>query len=239
MTITADNLSKEFIRQGRGTNRFIAVKPTDIAIEQGKLTLLTGRSGSGKSTLLNMLAGLLSPSSGAVMYGDTDIYKLDDDKLSAFRMEHIGVIPQGQSAVSSLTVLENICLSYMIHGTDDNRAAAHTYARELMSRFGIAELENELPSALSGGELRRMAIARAMIRKPDVIFADEPTCDLDDENTELVLKILKNTAENGTSVFMVTHEKDAVGYADIRYSMSAGEISGSTAHQAGFPEVRK
>ena len=184
-----------------------------------------GRSGSGKSTLLNMLAGLLAPTSGTVTYGDSDIYKLDDDKLSAFRLEHIGVIPQGQTAVGSLTVIENICLSFMIHGNADERAAAHTYARELMERFGIAELGNELPSALSGGELRRMAIARAMIRKPDVIFADEPTCDLDDENTELVLQILKNTAENGTSVFMVTHEKDAVGYADIRYSMNAGIIS--------------
>ena len=225
MTITAENISKEFIRQGKVTNRFVAVKPADIAIEQGKLTLLMGRSGSGKSTLLNMLAGLLAPTSGAVMYGDSDIYKLDDDKLSVFRLEHIGVIPQGQTAVGSLTVIENICLSFMIHGNADERAAAHTYARELMERFGIAELENELPSALSGGELRRMAIARAMIRKPDVIFADEPTCDLDDENTELVLQILKNAAENGTSVFMVTHEKDAVGYADIRYSMNAGVIS--------------
>jgi len=224
MTITAENISKEFIRQGKGTNRFVAVKPADIAIEQGKLTLLTGRSGSGKSTLLNMLAGLLAPTSGTVTYGDSDIYKLDDDKLSAFRLEHIGVIPQGQTAVGSLTVIENICLSFMIHGNADERTAAHTYARELMERFGIAELENELPSALSGGELRRMAIARAMIRKPDVIFADEPTCDLDDENTELVLQILKNTAENGTSVFMVTHEKDAIGYADIRYSMNAGVI---------------
>ena len=225
MTITAENISKEFIRQGKVTNRFVAVKPADIAIEQGKLTLLMGRSGSGKSTLLNMLAGLLAPTSGAVMYGDRDIYKLVDEKLSAFRLEHIGVIPQGQTAVGSLTVIENICLSFMIHGNAHERAAAYSFARELMERFGIAELENELPSALSGGELRRMAIARAMIRKPGVIFADEPTCDLDDENTELVLQILKNTAENGTSVFMVTHEKDAAGYADIRYSMNAGVIS--------------
>ena len=228
MTITANGLNKEFIRQGKGTNRFVAVKPTELTIEQGRLTLLMGRSGSGKSTLLNMLAGLLEPTSGTVMYGDEDIYKLDDDKLSAFRAEHIGVIPQGQTAVGSLTVLENICLSYMIHGTADEYAAAHAYARELMERFGIAALENELPLALSGGELRRMAIARAMIRKPDVIFADEPTCDLDDENTELVLKILKDTAASGTSVFMVTHEKDAVGYADVRYLMNAGEITKQT-----------
>ncbi len=224
MIITGNNVSKEFIRQGKGTNRFVAVKQTQIRIEEGKLTLLTGRSGSGKSTLLNMLAGLLAPTSGTVMYGDDDIYSLDDEKLSAFRMENIGVIPQGQTAVGTLTVIENICLSYMLKGADD-RASVYSYARELMARFGIPELENELPSALSGGELRRMAIARAMIRKPGVIFADEPTCDLDDENTELVLKILKNTAENGTSVFVVSHEKDAAQYADFCYSMNAGEIS--------------
>ena len=225
MIIAAENISREFIRQGKGTNRFIAVKPTDIAIEPGKLTLLTGRSGSGKSTLLNMLAGLLAPTSGRVLYGDTDIYSLDDNRLSAFRMEHTGVIPQGQTAVGSLTVIENICLSFMINGNAAGRAAVRSFARELMTKFGIAELENELPSALSGGELRRMAIARAMIRKPDIIFADEPTCDLDDENTELVLKILRAAADDGTAVFMVTHEKDASVYADVHFSMNAGEIS--------------
>ncbi|MBO6301516.1 MAG: ABC transporter ATP-binding protein [Ruminiclostridium sp.] len=225
MNISAENISKEFIRQGKGTNRFIAVQPADITIAPGKLTLLMGRSGSGKSTLLNMLSGLLMPTSGKVMYDDTDIYSLDDDKLSEFRAEHIGVIPQGQTAVHSLTVIENICLSYMIHGTAGERGQAKIYAAELMERFGIAELENELPSALSGGELRRMAIARAMIRKPQVIFADEPTCDLDDENTALVLTILKEAAQSGTSVFMVTHEKDAVGYADICCTMNAGRIA--------------
>ena len=225
MDIAVKNVCKEFIRQGKGTNRFIAVQPTDLSIEQGKFTLLMGRSGSGKSTLLNMLAGLLAPTSGTVLYNGTDIYGLDDDKLSEFRIKHIGVIPQGQTAVHSLSVIENICLSYMITGNADERPAAYTYARELMERLGIAGLENELPSSLSGGELRRMAIARAMLRRPDIIFADEPTCDLDDENTGLVLDILKKTSESGTSVFMVTHEKDAVGYADRCYSMNAGRIT--------------
>lgn len=224
MKITAQGLTKEFIRQGNGTNRFVAVQSAGMEIESGKLTLLMGRSGSGKSTLLNMLAGLLTPTSGKVLYGGEDIYAMDDGKFSRFRSEHIGVIPQGQTAVHSLTVTENICLSYMLYGSADERAAAEKYAAELMERFGISHLAQAKPSELSGGELRRMSIARAMIRRPDIIFADEPTCDLDDENTETVLKILKETTLSGTAVFMVTHEKDAAEYADTRYRMNAGKI---------------
>ena len=225
MTIKATGICKEFIRQGKNTNRLTAVSPTDITTEPGNLTVLMGRSGSGKTTLLNMLAGLLTPTSGKVLYDSDDIYSLDDDKLSRFRCEHIGVIPQGQTAIHSLNVIENICLSYMLYGSFKEREAAYPAARELMQKLGIAVLENEMPSALSGGELRRMAIARAMLRKPDVIFADEPTCDLDDENTELVLKTLKETAKDGTAVFVVTHEKDAVGYADLCLNMSGGVLT--------------
>ncbi|MBQ9382683.1 MAG: ATP-binding cassette domain-containing protein [Ruminiclostridium sp.] len=224
MTITATGVCKDFIRQGKNTNKLTAVSPTDITIEAGKLYVLMGRSGSGKTTLLNMLAGLLTPSSGKVLCDGEDIYALDDEKLSRFRCEHIGVIPQGQTAVHSLNVLENICLSYMLYGSLKEREAAYPAARELMRKLGIAGLENEMPSALSGGELRRVAIARAMLRKPDVLFADEPTCDLDDENTALVLQTLKETAQSSTAVFVVTHERDAVGYADICLNMSGGSI---------------
>jgi putative ABC transport system ATP-binding protein len=225
MTITATGICKDFIRQRKNTNRFTAVSPTDITIEPGKLTVLMGRSGSGKTTLLNILAGLLTPTAGKVLYDSDDIYSLDDVKLSRFRCEHIGVVPQGQTAIHSINVIDNICLSYMINGNVSERKAAYPEAISVMEKLGIAELENEKPSALSGGELRRMAIARAMLRKPDVIFADEPTCDLDDENTDLVLKILKDIARNGTAVFVVTHEKDAVGYADLCLNMSGGVLT--------------
>lgn len=225
MKITAQGAGKDFIRQSAGTNRFTAVQPADLVIDEGNLTLLMGRSGSGKSTLLNMLSGLLPPTTGKVLYGDEDIYSLDDVKLSDFRNLHTGVIPQGQTAIQSLDVIGNICLPYLIKRNGAELANAYPYARELMERLGIAHLEKAMPAELSGGELRRVAIARAMIRKPDVIFADEPTCDLDDENTALVLGMLKETAKSGTSVFVVTHEKDALTYADVSYRMDSGRIT--------------
>ena len=224
MLITARSVSREFIRQGKGTNRFVAVKPTDISLESGRLCVLMGRSGSGKSTLLNLLSGLLTPTSGNILYDERDIYSLSDEELSKFRNANIGVIPQGQTAIQSLSVTDNICLSYMLYGKSGELRAARKEAEKLMERLGIAELKDVMPSELSGGELRRMAIARALLRKPAAVFADEPTCDLDDENTAFVLELLRETAHAGAAVFVVTHEKDAEGYADELFDMNAGEL---------------
>ena len=227
MTVEAQGAAKEFIRDsGKGSNRFAAVSGADLRIEPGKLTLLMGRSGSGKSTLLNMLSGLLTPTAGKVLYDGEDIYSWDDEKLSRFRGEHTGVIPQGQTAIHSLSVIDNVCLSYMLYGgKGESPASAYPRARELMERLGIAQLENAQPSELSGGELRRMAIARALLRRPEVVFADEPTCDLDDENTRLVLAVLKETAAAGAAVFVVTHEREAEQYADVIYNMNASVLT--------------
>ena len=226
MIVTAQGVSKDFIRQGRGTNRFTAVQPLDLRIEPGKFTLLMGRSGSGKSTLLNILSGLLTPTSGKVLYDDRDIYAMDDEALSRFRNGNIGVIPQGQTAIHGLSVLENVCLTYMIYGSEEERLGARAAAIPLMERLGIAGLAEASPSELSGGELRRMVIARALLREPGVIFADEPTCDLDDENTELVLSVLREATGKGAAVFVVSHERDAIGYADVILGMNAGVVEG-------------
>jgi putative ABC transport system ATP-binding protein len=220
MTVTAEDISKEYIRQGRGTNRFAAVSGVSLTLEGGSLSVVTGRSGSGKTTLLNMLAGLLSPSSGRVLLDGRDIYGLDDKTLSRLRCESFGVVPQGQSAVRTLTVEENILLPFMLYKENGGRE----YALELMKRLGIAELASVKPSELSGGELRRMSIARAVIRRPGVIFADEPTGDLDDENTALVFDFLKQLAGEGSAVMVVSHENDALKYADRVMKMSAGKF---------------
>lgn len=153
--------------------------------------------------------------------GETDLYALADGPLSRFRNAHIGVIPQGQSGLHSLTVLENVLLPSQLFGG----GARPEEALALLEAVGIAHLANEKPSELSGGEMRRMAIARALMMKPEALLADEPTGDLDDENTEAVLKLLKRTAEGGAAVLLVTHEAEAEKYADAVYRMDAGTLS--------------
>lgn len=220
MRVHAEKIKKEFIRKGKDSNVFAAVETCSPVLEAGTLTVVTGRSGSGKSTLLNMLAGILAPTEGTVYYDERDLYAMGDEELSRFRNEHIGFIPQGKSAISSLTVLENVCLPDLLYGEPDEKKAML-----LMERFGIADLARVMPDELSGGEQRRMAIARALMKSPQVLFADEPTGDLDDENTELVFRTLKETAAEGCAVLMVTHEADAVKYADRCFRMDAGVLT--------------
>lgn len=220
MILTADKISRSFLR---GSREFYAVKEADITLEGGKMTVLRGRSGSGKTTLLNILAGLQAPSSGKVIADNAaDLYSLDDRALSRFRNDHYGIVPQGQSAVATLTVLENILLPGTIYGRDDR---IPDRAGELMERMGITHLKDAFPGELSGGEMRRMAIARALIRDPQVLFADEPTSDLDDDNRDTVFTILRNIADEGKAVFVVTHERNASEYSDGLYLMDAGVIS--------------
>ena len=222
--LEAQGIRKEFIRQGKGTNRLVAVQDTDLTLAPGELTVLMGRSGSGKSTLLNMLAGLLAPTAGRILLDGEDLYAMEDRALSRLRNAKIGVIPQGQTALHSLTVLENVLLPVRMY---DPKADAAPEAAALLERLGIAELQQDKPAALSGGELRRMANARAVIRRPQIILADEPTGDLDDENTAIVFDFLRESARNGAAVLVVTHEGDAVQYADRIFRMNAGLLTAS------------
>ncbi len=221
MIIKAVDAVKTYPRKNGEANFFYAVQKTSLTIEKGEFTAILGRSGSGKSTLLNMLCGLLSPTEGQILYDDTDLYKMNDAELSLFRNKHIGVIPQVQSVLPNLTVYENITLPCFI---DNNKADCYNYAEELLKLMDITHLKDVYASDLSGGEMRRTAIARALIQKPDVIFADEPTADLDDENTVNILKLFKNISESGTAVFIVTHESDTIKYADRVYRMDNGII---------------
>ena len=221
MKLTANKISKWFLRERGGSNKFFALGENDFELNTGELVVLYGQSGSGKSTLLNILTG-------TVVVGDTDLHKLDDVSLSKFRNKHFGIVLQGQSAINTLTVLENVLLPYNLYGNGakdkEELRKAQERAKALLKETGIEELASVMPTELSGGELRRMAISRALINEPEFILADEPTSDLDDENTEIVLKIFKRLAEGGKSVLVITHDKEVFKYADKIFEMKLGII---------------
>lgn len=220
VVLKAEGLRKQFFRKGRESARYFdAVVKVDLQLYAGEFVALMGRSGSGKSTLVNMLAGLSEPTEGNVSIDGIDLYSLDDARISELRNKMIGVVPQGQTALHSLSVVENVTLPYLMHRNDGD---AERRALELLERVGIVHLADAYPRELSGGELRRMAIARSLICSPVVLFADEPTGDLDDENTKNVLAILRETADDGTAVLVVTHERSVEGYADRFIRMDSG-----------------
>ena len=162
MIIEAKGIRKDFIRKGSGTNVFTAVQETDLVLEAGVVTAIRGRSGSGKSTLLNMLAGILEPTAGEVIYAAADdragenLYAMGDEALSQFRNRQIGYIPQGTSAISSLTVEENILLPCRMRKAAGKEEEEKARAQALMEEMAIEHLAGEKPGKLSGGELRRM-----------------------------------------------------------------------------------
>lgn len=236
MILRAEKISKKYPRKTKNANFFYAVSETDFELSENSLIEICGRSGSGKSTFLNMVCGILTPSSGKILIYDenktslqdltrqspVDLYSIEDDARSAFRNKNFGVIPQGQSGLSSLSVLENVKLPALVYGEDSSEL--NCFALSLLEKVGIADLKNEFPQNLSGGEMRRMAIARALINKPKFIFADEPTSDLDDENTQNILGLLRQISKEGASVLLVTHEVGAEKYADKVFRMDGGVL---------------
>ena len=221
MIIEATGLTKEFARARGGKRLFTAVHPLDIGLEERQLTLVSGHSGSGKSTLANMLAGILTPTAGHVRLDGTDLYSLRDEELSRLRNERIGLVPQGHTALRALTVLDNVLLPSILYSKDEAPAER---ARELLAAVGLDDLADAAPTELSGGELRRMAIARALLMDPAIVIADEPTAGLDSANATAVLTLLRDAADRGTAVLVVSHEAEAQRFADRSYVMEDGHL---------------
>ena len=222
MLIEATSLTKDFPRARKGSRLFTAVAPLDLALEAGQLTVITGHSGSGKSTLLSMLAGMLPPTAGTVRLGEADLYAMRDEERSRLRNERIGLIPQGHTALRSLSVLENVLLPSVLYAKVEPPRAR---AEELLGAVGLSDLAEARPNELSGGELRRVAVARALLMRPSVVLADEPTAGLDAQNAADVLRLLREAADGGTGVLIVTHESEARRYADRTFSMDAGRLT--------------
>ena len=221
MKLEAKGVKKDFARGGNSGSVLEAVKPLDFSLESGELVEITGRSGSGKSTLLSMMAGMLVPTGGSICIDNTDIYSMKEEERSRLRNDRIGLIPQGHTALRSLTVLENVMLPFVLYHRE---TPPEDRAKELLQKVGLFGMKDERPNALSGGELRRMAVARALLMKPEVLLADEPTAGLDEENVELVMELLRSAADEGTSVLLVTHENEAMKYADRVLAMDGGRL---------------
>ena len=222
MKLRTEQAGRTFFRNGRDTNYFYAVKPVDFTLQDGSLSVITGRSGSGKTTLLHLLSGLLKPSEGRVWLDDNDLYALHDRERSRLRSEQFGIIPQGETGLPSLTVLENVLLPVAMYGKEQDK---REQALQLLEEVGIGMLSDVYSNELSGGELRRMSVVRALVNDPSIIIADEPTGDLDEETTVSVMTLLKRRAEQGASVLIVTHDKDVLAYADRLYNMDKGVLT--------------
>jgi putative ABC transport system ATP-binding protein len=206
---------------GRGPTEVRALDGITISFEQGRLTAIMGPSGSGKSTLLHCLAGLDALTSGTVFIGDTDLTTLTDAQLTVLRRDRVGFVFQAYNLVPTLTAEENITLPVALAG----RRPDSKWVTTLVDALGIADRVRHRPSELSGGQQQRVAAARAMVTRPELIFADEPTGNLDSKSATELLKLTRAAVEGfGQTVVMVTHDPKAASYADRVVFLADGRI---------------
>ncbi|MEU4272309.1 ABC transporter ATP-binding protein [Streptomyces sp. NPDC026092] len=200
-----------------------AVSGADFSLKRGEVAAIMGSSGSGKSSLLYCLAGVLAPSQGTVSFGGVSLATRSDDELSALRRERFGFVFQYGELLPELTVEENAALPLRLAG--QRKAPAHAAAGEVLGRLGMTELLQRRTSQLSGGQSQRVAVARALVHRPDVVFADEPTGALDSVNASAVLEeFLRLARDQGTAVVIVTHDASVAEHADSRYTMTDGKL---------------
>jgi putative ABC transport system ATP-binding protein len=208
-------------RYGDGLTAVDALRGVSLDVVKGQLVAVMGPSGSGKSTLMHSLAGLDKPTSGTVTIAGTEITTLDDTELTLLRRKHIGFVFQFFNLLPMLNAEENVLLPMTIAGDKADRA----WLDELLSRTGLAERRHHRPSELSGGEQQRVAISRALITRPTILFADEPTGNLDSKTGGEILELLRYSAETyGQTIVMVTHEARAAAIADRILFLADGLI---------------
>lgn len=206
---------------GSGENEVRAVQNANLAIQKGEFTAIVGKSGSGKSTLLHMMGGLDTPTSGKVLIRGKDIFSYKDDALAVFRRRKIGFIFQSFNLVSSINVWENIVLPIGL----DGRKADEKFVMDIVRTLGLEKKLHNLPNTLSGGQQQRVAIARALASKPDILFADEPTGNLDSHTSDEVISLLKMSVEKyGQTLVMITHDEDIAQIADRILVIEDGKV---------------
>lgn len=206
-----------------GNEKVAALNDINLEIEQGEICCIVGSSGSGKSTLLNQMAGLEKPTKGSVFIGKHNISEMTENQLANFRQEHLGFIFQSYNLLASMTAAENVALPLMFKGI--GKKEREKLAKEELKKMGLLSRANHKPTEMSGGQQQRVGIARAFVAKPKVIFADEPTGNLDSTTTKQVLHSMLLIAKQYNITFvMVTHEKDLAACADRIVTIKDGKV---------------
>jgi len=221
--LEALNLSKEY---SHGDESITALQNVNFTIKSGEFISVTGRSGSGKSTLFNLLAGLTTPTSGSVLLDGADISNFDDREISLYRNQTIGCVPQFTSLLSNLTVFDNVRLPYHLAKREGN---PEEEVYRLLQLVGLEKLAKRRPARLSGGQVRRAAIARALMNKPTFLFADEPTCDLDASTTQEIMTIFEKVSSEGTAVLMISHDLETTCFTNKHFEILDGVLAIDTA----------
>ena len=212
-----EGVSKRF---HRGTEEVIALDDVDLVVEAGEFVALIGPSGSGKSTLLHLAGGLDQPDGGRIFFGNRDLATLSIGERAKLRRREVGFVFQFFHLIPTLTVKENVELPLMLDGAKSNGRTA-----DLLDRVGIAHRAAHLPGELSGGELQRAAIARALVAAPEIILADEPTGNLDSATSQAVLALLaEQVSESGAALVMVTHDRDVAARAPRAHTLRDGKL---------------
>jgi ABC-type lipoprotein export system ATPase subunit len=221
--IVLDSVSRDY-RVGNTT--IAAVKNASLAIRKGAFVSIVGHSGSGKTTLLSLIGGMVTPSSGRVLFNGTDITAWDSDLLSEYRCERIGFMFQSASLLPILTAKENLLLPVAFRTRKSQDDGLEQRAEELLQAVGLGDKIDAHPAQLSGGQQRRVAIARAFMNGPELILADEPTGDLDEETeNDMMQFFLRMNEEHGTTFVMVTHNSDLARQTQQHFRMHRGVIS--------------
>lgn len=206
---------------GAGENEVRAVDDVNIAIGRGEFVAVVGKSGSGKSTLLHLLGGLDYPTGGKVYVGDMELFSLKEDALAVFRRRKMGFVFQAFNLVSSINVWENIVLPAGL----DGRRCDTAFVRDIVGTLGLGDKIRNLPNTLPGGQQQRVAIARALSTRPDIVFADEPTGNLDSRTSDEVIGLMKMSAQKyGQTLVMITHDEDIAQSADRVIVIEDGKV---------------
>ena len=217
--IEITNLTKQYVS---GDETVEALRGVDLAISAGEFVTIMGQSGSGKSTLLSVLGGMNHPTSGEVEMADVPLYSLPGEKLADFRAQNLGFVFQSFHLIPYLTALENVMLPLAIAAASNREK--RDKAREALGQVGLAAKVDRLPHQLSGGEQERVAIARAIVNKPQILLADEPTGNLDSRTSEEVMGLFRELNKGGQTVVMVTHNPGNCAYADRTIFLKDGRV---------------